>query len=326
MDNKYLAYVRSINAVRIFLNIMGFKLDDFNDINVFSKIKIRDNDGKIVGKLSFDNEHVMVKVKNNSLSIKAICNVSNNPTFLSHKINFDLKQKNKVNINGELEFSAVDHEKYDRKCVCMPSIVCTLPTGSLVKLKLLHDGKLFNLNYSCLDYTESIEVTNGYDNFIRHVIENDYYDKNKKKHHYKLYSGVFNSPEFSGNGGKLHLILTESLDGENIISKEDYIDKITSDNFSDLLMQKSVLMYRLDNTMRERINQVRNLLMINDSYLFDNLLGVCLGDYSDLELEALFNINKNSIIYQDGSNNLIDAYFGDNAFKNKGNGKKKIFK
>ena len=78
-------------------------------------------------------------------------------------------------------------------------------------------------------------------------------------------------------------------------------------------MQKSVLMYRLDNIMRERINQIRNLLIINDSYLLDNLLGVCLGDYSDLELEALFNIDKNSIIYQDGANNLVDAYFGANS-------------
>ena len=59
----------------------------------------------------------------------------------------------------------------------MPNIVCTAPGIDDINLKLLHDGKLFNLNINLFNYSESIEVSNGHNNFIRHVIENDYYDK-----------------------------------------------------------------------------------------------------------------------------------------------------
>lgn len=311
MDSKYLAYIRSINAVRIFLNIMGFSLDDFNDINSFSKIKIRNKDMKVVGKLIVNSDHLAIKIKDNSLSLKATCNISGDTNFWVHKIVFETKQKNGVNFNGEFSFSAACDSRYDRKCVCMPSIVCTLPAGSIVKLRLLHDGKLLNLNYSCLDYTDSIEVTNGYNNFIRHVIENDYYDKKENKHHYKLYSGVFNSPEFSERADKLHLIFSEKVDKQVVTSKEEYVNKAINASNSELLIQKGSLMHDWDTMFGERIKQVRNLLKISDTYLLENLISVCLSDYSDEELYSLFEINKNKNVYQDNEINLAEAYFGD---------------
>ena len=309
MENKYLAYIRSINAVKIFLNIMGFSLDDFNDINVFTKIKIRNKDMKPVGKLSIGNEQLIVKIKENLLSLKATCNISGNTDFWSHNINFECKQKNNVNLSGEFLFSAACGAKYGGQCICMPSIVCMSPDGENIKIKLFHDGKLFSLNYNYLNYSETIDITRGNDNYIRHVIEDNYYDKDKNKWHYKLYAGVFNSPEFCENGDKLHLVFSESINNKTIVSKEDYIEKVVDGK--ELLMQKGVLMRKLDDTMLERIEIVKKLLLVNDTYLLNNLLGVCLGNYSDFELQALLGITKNNKVYQDGYNSLAEAYFND---------------
>lgn len=311
MKKDYLAHIRSISAVRIFLNIMGFRLDDVSDINIFSKIKIRNKDMKVVGKLLVNDDQLIVKIKDNSLSLKARCNISGNTAFWNHKINFEIKQKNKINFSGEFSFSAVCDSRYDKNCICMPKIICTAPGIDNIEIKLFHDGKFFGLNLKSLYYNETIEITNGHDNFIRHVITNEPHDDKNNEHYYKLYSGVFNSPEFDKNSGKLHLFFSESLDGKIIKLKEDYVDKTISNGTSELLIQKGLLMNQLDNSMIDRIKQVRNLLVISDNYLLDNLFGVCYDDYSDLELQSLSGISKNNLVYQDGAHSLSEAYLDD---------------
>jgi len=71
-----------------------------------------------------------------------------------------------------------------------------------------------------------------------------------------------------------------------------------------------MLMQDLDPDMFEKIISLREVLLIGEISLLDNLFSICYDSYSDEELEALLGMRRNKMNYQDGANSLRESYFG----------------
>ena len=68
-------------------------------------------------------------------------------------------------------------------------------------------------------------------------------------------------------------------------------------------------MQALDPSMIETIIRLRDLLLIGEISLLENLFSVCYDRYSDEELQALFGIKRSKMDYQNGAKSLKESYF-----------------
>ena len=305
MENSQLKYDESISSVRIFLNALGYSLGD-----EFNWDKIRNKDMKDVGRICLDGDKLIIKIKDKYICLTGECNIRKSLDYNIHKIKYEIKIKktSKVNnIRGNLLLTAKD--SLNKKCTCSASMVCTSPSMGNIDIKIAGDGNLLEIIFNSPDYSEKISITVYRNGSIKHGITRKQFNDKSNKIDYRLFSGVFNSQQFSVNVDKLHIILLETLGDKIIQQKENYVDKASDP--SGLLMQKGSLMRRLDHTMFDRIQQTRGLLSIGNTGILDNLLNICCEDLSNEELQMLFGINKNTSIYQDGANNLSEAYFND---------------
>lgn len=73
---------------------------------------------------------------------------------------------------------------------------------------------------------------------------------------------------------------------------DEDIPKINNDDSSESLIQKGLLMQKLDNSLIEKINELRKLLSINNISLLDNLISICYDDYTNEELSALLGVER----------------------------------
>ncbi len=69
-------------------------------------------------------------------------------------------------------------------------------------------------------------------------------------------------------------------------------------------------MRQLDPAMFRKIEKLRQVLFIDDISLLDNLISVCYDNYTDEELSSILGVKRQPMNYQDGSNSLINSYFG----------------
>ena len=65
----------------------------------------------------------------------------------------------------------------------------------------------------------------------------------------------------------------------------EYVPKINKDESSEAVIQKGLLMQKLDNEPIRKINDLRQLLLIDDISLSDNLRSVCYDSYDDKEIK-----------------------------------------
>jgi len=69
-------------------------------------------------------------------------------------------------------------------------------------------------------------------------------------------------------------------------------------------------MQNIDPEFTKKIDDIRKSFIVNGVSLFDNLIDVSFSRYSDEEVKALFGIDRQKVNYQNGADNLVDAYYG----------------
>ena len=69
------------------------------------------------------------------------------------------------------------------------------------------------------------------------------------------------------------------------------------------------LMHRHDTSLKRRVNEARSIFTANNCDLLSNTIGVC-SPLNDENLFEYLDVPKPSLTYQNGSDNLRDAYFG----------------
>ncbi len=307
MNKTYLTLEQNICAARIFLNTFGLTLENVDEVNEFSKIKIFDKALNEIGELHFNNGKVIMSVNYNNSVLNASFDIAKMLEIIdpecksaayalfgewSSKIDFKLKEQNGIKLSGEfLIISSIDTE-FGVSCLCHPLINCEVPGKGNIILKILRDGSLFKLEIVAGENYETINVRpyDSLNGFLLHDIRKGKYDEKKYAYPYRRYAGIFNGAETGENKDKLHVFLNEEEDNNQLNFRSEFIPKVKSENSKENLLQKGRLMQELDPDMFEKIKKLRELLLIGDVSLLDNLISVCYDIHTDEELNALLGI------------------------------------
>ena len=318
---KYLTHKQNTCAARIFLNTFGLSLENLNDIDEFSKIKIFDRAMNEVGELYFDNGKVMISANYNNSALEANFDMAKMSGFIdpecnalfgqwSSKIAFKVKNPNNINLSGEFLLDCAADTEFGISCRCHPLINCDVAGKVNIILQILRDGKTLGLEVSSENYNETIDIMpwDDLNGFIKHIISKGEYDSKKHKYEYRKYTGIFSSGGEKEN--KLHVFLSETEWDNEISIRSEFLPKVGDDKSKALVIQKGMLMQDLDPEMFEKIKNIREALTIGDIPLLNNLVSVCYDSYTDEELSALLGIERQQTVYQDGADSLINSYFG----------------
>lgn len=322
MKEKYLTLAQNTCAARIFLNTFGLILENTNNINEFSIIKIFDEDMNKVGKLNFDNGKVMIYANYNNSLLEASYDISKVSGFVdiecgnalfaqwSSKIIFKVENGNNIKLSGEFLIECSMDSEFGINCRCHPLINCDVPNKRKITLKILREGRTFGINISSGNYNETIDIMpwDDWNGFIKHDITNGDYDPKRYMYEYRKYMGIFSAGK--GSEDKLHVFLSETEWDNKKSFRNEFPKKIGDDSSEELVIQKGMLMQDLDPDMFEKIKTLRKSLSIGDVSLLDNLISICYDRYTDEELEALLGIKRKKMNYQDGANSLKESYFG----------------
>lgn len=327
MDEIYLTLEQNLCAARIFLNMFGFVLENSNDVNEFSKIKIFNKRMSEVGYLYFDNGKVVISAEYDNATLKADYGMPKVTSFVDVEcktadfalfgewvstINFEISGNDTNEFKGEILIDSSIDTEFGVNCICHPLISCSIPDKGEFTMKILRNGLMFGLDIKTNDSRERIEV-NPWDDlngFFLHDIKRGIISEEKYLYLYRRYAGVFNGAEKGEKKDKLHVFLKEKNQGEVTDYYNEFIQKVGKDDSRKSLIQKGSLMKQLDASAFQRIEELRKILVVDDVSLLDNFISVCYDSYTDDEIEALLGMKRERMQYQDGAGKLINSYFG----------------
>ncbi len=326
MKEKYLTLEQNTCFARIFLNTFGLILETTNEVTEFSKIKIYDKIMNEVGELHFVNGKIIIAANYNNSVLDASFDMAKMSGFIdsecenasyaiygewSSKIVFQVQKSNNITLSGEFLITCSADTEFGITCFCHPLINCEVPGKGSIILKLLRDGSTFSCEIEAKENHEVIDVRpwdwlNGY---LLHDIKKGKYDKEKFGYPYRRYAGIFNGAERGEDKDKLQVFLSEEEYEKQLTFRNEFPPKVRDDNSWETLVQKGRLMQDLDPDMFKKIKKLRNILLIGDISLLDNLVSVCYDSYTDEELSALLGINRQKMNYQNGTDTLVNSYF-----------------
>lgn len=312
---KRLTLEQNLCSARIFLNTFGLILEDISEVNSLSELKIFDGEMNEVGKLYFKDDEIIMEANYNNSLLKANYKLSKMSGFVdlesggalfgdwSSNINFSINSD--LNLDGEFLTNASMDSEFGPKCSIHTTLNFKALDDTNVTLNMLRDGSTFNLEINKENYNEIIDVKPW--DFIRHDIKIGKYDNNKYAYPYRKYAGIFVN---STDNENLHVFLKEEEYDNLLYYQDEYVPKEGKSNSIEAYTQKGLLMQKLDSSMFERIEHLRKILLIGDISLLDNLISVCLGSYPEEEINALLGTKIEKMNYQNGADNLTNAYFG----------------
>ena len=313
-----LNYEQGLCAVRIFLNSLGLIVDEIDKFDKKSTINIFDNNMNKVGSIYLDNGKILISAYYNHFALNASYTLPAISSFKDYEcVNMEyalygnweniIKYKidcNEFKVDGNFFIDSSIDTEYGLSCLCHHLIFCKL-LNKIITIKILEDGFIFGVEIKDDNIDEKIQI-NPFDDlngFFIHTIQN--IDS------YKKYSGIFLDTNDEENKDKLHLFLKESKGSKTINYRSTYVSKIINeDNNEQAIIQKGMLMQKLDSSMYDAIKMIRNILKINNVYFLDNLISISYDNYTDNEIEALLGIKRDVKLYQDEEKDLISAYFG----------------
>ena len=325
MAKTNLNFKQNACAARIFLNIFGLTLENINDdVNEFSKIKIFDRAMAKVGILYIDNGKVIMSANYNNSILDASFAIPKISGFYDaesihnalnvhwrSKINFQVHKQNNVELSGEFSLiNSVDTE-FGANCLCSALINCEIFGKENIIMKILRDGKIFNLEKLEGENYELIYISpiNDLMAYLYHCIKKGKYDKQKHAYPYRKEAGIYSAGTTDENKDKLNVFMFEENAGEELSFRNEYLLRFGDDFSEEALLQKGRLMQDLDPDMFEKIRKLKEILLIGDVSLLDNIISVCYDGYTNEVLNALLGVNRQKMNYQNGADNLVDSYY-----------------
>ena len=321
LNITYLSIAQNVCAARVFLNAFNLILESYSNINENSKLKIFDKNLNEVGKLFFDRDKVIIESKYYTGNLNASYYMAKSFSGIdyeedaicvewSNSIMFEYASDNNTKLSGKFWIDCSADSKFGIKCLCHPLIKYEDSKIGKLTLLILTDGRIFGVDIVNGNYNEIIDIMpwDELNGFICHDIKDGIRQRGIHAP-YHMRAGIF-------SGGikyqdKLHIYLKEEKDDKILAFRSEFSSKVETDkkDSAEDIIQKGLLMQEIDSLMFEQIQNLNNMLVIGDTPLLNNLIGICYDEYSDNEVEALLGIKRTTFFYQDGSDNLTDAYF-----------------
>lgn len=326
MDKKqYLTLEQNICGARVFLNVFGLILENVEEINEFSKLKIFNTKGEEVGMLYFGNGKVNIIADSNFGKLNASYNIGSFSVLedledralfaqWSNKIDYEVSSEDKLNFKGDMLIGCCMDTQLGIKCRTH-SMMEYVENGKQVIMKFMSDGHEFMYEIKDNNSQELLDMTVGFRNSIIHIVIDGEYDESKHSFPYRKCNRIDRK---SKETGEILQILSWA---ERYNESLSYIEKDTpaiGDKYSEeASIQKGLLMQEINPNFVNKIEEIKNKFICEDVSLFENLVDISFASYTDKEVLALFGFDRKKVNYQNGADNLVDAYYGiggDNKF------------
>lgn len=320
MDEKYLTLKQNLCGARVFLNIFGLVLEQEEGINEYSKLKIFNNNDDEVGMLYFQNGEVNILANSNFGVLNAKYDITKvigfedfecgNALFVqwNTNINYRVCSDDQINFSGEMQIGCSMDTEFGNKCR-VHTLLEYLHDNDKVTLKFMHDGSVFKYERNNNHERETINISpsDPFGNYITHFINRGNYDDDKHCYPYRYWSSVSRK---SHREYILHALSFAGNYNEALTYQEDYVRMKGKECSSEVLMQTGLLMQQIDPDFTKKIEEIRGNFLVDGVSLFDNIIAVSLNSYTDEEVKALTGLDKIKINFQNGTDNLVDAYYG----------------
>ena len=320
---------QALRAGICFANMLGIHVKDeeifYNGNRIVYPLY---NQDKIIGTIRIikgynEETRVELEAKNKEFKLVALYNIPKAHTMEDYEsgisgivcadwqstIYYKIITKNNLQIRDNLTLSCSADLEFGTKCTIHSNMnVRNSKLGRFFNLEFNNSGYDFAYSNENKQFKENIEISFLQD-YIEHTICSDFDEK-----------GKWNTREIAGactacyNGTKrvrwyrkTQKMINEHL--ENIHILDDNQDLMGS--YGDIIqsIQLGNAAQLSAPNMFKRIQQIRECLKINDTYLFDYLVDAM---FNNKELtKATFGYVPNNIHYQNGETSLKDAYFGD---------------
>ncbi len=324
---KRLTNEQNIRSVVVFLNTFGLMLEEKDTIPNGEVLKIYNKD-KEVGNVSINEDQFLIETASNFGYLTASCNVTKFSGFIDeecnkavfaqwmNEISYTIEQENQVKMEGSFNVICTADSEFGIKCLCHPMFKYYGSDDSLIEVKMQKDDSLFIFKYQKDEIEEDIDFNlfNRYLGYFRHTISKGKYENGKGWPYIEHYCVCDKSEKDN------HLLIAKGY----ITEYEDYIkynclevEKVSKTDEDQLLKQKIDLIQLVGQPAFQRIQSLVNFFKSEEVSLIDNFINVSMTFYTDEEIKGLLGINRQKMTFQNGENNLKDAYFGitdDNNF------------
>lgn len=335
-----LNYNQIIRGAMIFLNTYGLILEIPEIVDENTILTVYNKNNEEIGKVYFNNKEVLIETSSDFGFINASYDFPNVTAFVdletrsgtekfaqwNSSIKYIIKTNDNDSIQGHFFIATSVDSFYGINASCHQAIEFYKKNKKIMTMKMMYDGRLFEVDYCNKQFTEEIEF-NPFDDvngFIKHDIKKGKYNTEKHGFPYRKYCGIHRAGRDENN---LRVLSFEQHDGDFKTYNDVNYEKQGDDNSEELLIQKGNLFLESDPDVAEKLLKLRDSLNINGISLLDNLMSVTLNSLTDKELEALFGFDRTKLIFQNGADNLIDAYYGiNNNLLNSDNGQQKVIK
>ena len=325
MEKKYLTLQQNLSVARVFLNMFDLVLENKNNIWQFDVLKILDRYGNQCGRLYFDCGIVRIETETSlglliadyeiaSFNILRDNYLGGGQVGWSHVINFNVKDSK--SFGGTMRIPAIIDTHFSKKCCVNTAINYIDKDGKDVNLYVMSDGYQFGYIAKKGDFREKIEIN------IRDCIN------------YSMYHTIVSGKEdilnfcfpdcnthivkydFSSKKICLKTIVNIRKNSEKIKYEEVNHESVGEFESVESNIQKGLLMQEIDPDFSLKIKELINDFNKNGVSFLENLIDAAFNDYSKEEKKALFGTDIRKIKYQNGADNLDDAYFGKKDSKN----------
>lgn len=319
MKKEYLTLKQNLCSARILLNIFGLILEEQEEINEFSKLKIFNQDNLEVGNVIFENGVVKIQSLTNLGNLEASYDIAKFSGFediecggafvqWAHNIKFQVDGN--LNFSGDMQIGVNMDTTFGNNCRVHCKIKYLDASDNEVELKFMDDGKPFSYVAEKDHFREVLEIDpwSDFDSFMCHTIRNGEYDREKFCFPHEIVKCVWHN----GSNDRNHLKTVSSVikNSESVEYESQLYESVGKDDSVNSTIQKGLLMQQIDSDFSKKIVELINLFKKGNVSFFSNLIDVAFNKVSEEERKALFGVDIERMSYHNGADNLLDAYFG----------------
>ena len=300
MEKKYLPLIYNLPAAKVFLNIFGLTLEDVEEVQEDSRVKIFYKDEKVGELIFFDGKvHISAEFDGYKLRSESPLAYGDLLFGLRNDIKCEIK-KDDILINGEI---LIDGDPAH----CRPQLKFK-NKDSEVSILMWRDGKVCELNIEQGNVSETIQIGSYCvaDGLNAHSINIGKYDETIFSYPYEYNAGVY---YYKGDQEIVFKIQKEDecLKSPKMHYLYDLVPAAGDMNSNETIIQRGLLFQQLDPSAFRRINELREKLLVGDTHILDNLFGACFSTYPDELFKASFSFERPRMIFQDGTDTLGDS-------------------
>ena len=320
---------QNLCAARLFLNLFNLSIEENENYNESSEIKIKDINNNYVGTIFFKDDDIIINACTSIGILKAnykktklwgLMDLELYESFLKWKHDIKYTIYGKSIISGDTQIGLHFDTNSNKYCALHSTIKYIDENSNKVVINIQDDGFSFCYTAKGVNFEEELTI-----NPNKKIEANMYHS---------ISEGQINKKEiFRYPYSDVKIINTEYKYDKKyisafsrIIKNHDIIDSVYNCYYSlgehydkQDIIQKGVLMQKIDPTFKEKIQEIFLFFENDDLSFLNNLIDMSFDNYSEEERLALFGLKINKLLYYNNATNVLDAYLGTNGnspFKN----------